>query len=223
MHVGLIGGIGPAATDVYYRGLVARLAEAGADLEMTIAHADTSTLLANLAAGRAAEQCAIFGGLTDRLAVAGAEAVAITAISGHFCIDALAERSPLPILDMVDAVAAHLQAEQLLRVGILGTASVMETGMYGRLRTAEIIAPEGESLHAVHEAYVALARAGRATEEMRDTFVAAGAEMVERGAEAVLLGGTDLAVVFDGAADGPFPVVDCAQVHIDRIAAAAMS
>jgi len=40
MHIGLIGGIGPAATDFYYRGLVDRHAAAGIPLECTIAHAD---------------------------------------------------------------------------------------------------------------------------------------------------------------------------------------
>ena len=40
MHIGLIGGIGPAATDFYYRGLIDRHRAAGIPLECTIAHAD---------------------------------------------------------------------------------------------------------------------------------------------------------------------------------------
>ncbi len=40
MHIGLIGGIGPAATDFYYRGLIDRHAAAGIPLDCTIAHAD---------------------------------------------------------------------------------------------------------------------------------------------------------------------------------------
>jgi aspartate racemase len=49
MHIGLVGGIGPAATDFYYRRLVAAFASKKAPLELTIAHADTPTLLKNLA------------------------------------------------------------------------------------------------------------------------------------------------------------------------------
>ena len=53
MHIGLIGGIGPAATDVYYRGLISRAAQMGRDLDATIVHADAPTLLDNLAANGA--------------------------------------------------------------------------------------------------------------------------------------------------------------------------
>jgi aspartate racemase len=37
MHIGLIGGIGPAATEFYYRGLIDRHAKSGTRLELTIA------------------------------------------------------------------------------------------------------------------------------------------------------------------------------------------
>jgi len=50
MHIGLIGGIGPAATDFYYRRLIATFTARKSQLELTIAHADTPTLLDNLAA-----------------------------------------------------------------------------------------------------------------------------------------------------------------------------
>jgi aspartate racemase len=40
MHIGLVGGIGPAATDYYYRRLIALFAESGADLQLTIVHAE---------------------------------------------------------------------------------------------------------------------------------------------------------------------------------------
>lgn len=47
MHIGLIVGIGPAATDYYYRYLISALARAGQDLALTMAHADTRTLRAD--------------------------------------------------------------------------------------------------------------------------------------------------------------------------------
>lgn len=45
MHIGLIVGIGPAATNYYYRYLIAALARADQSLTLTMAHADTPTLL----------------------------------------------------------------------------------------------------------------------------------------------------------------------------------
>jgi aspartate racemase len=49
MHIGLIGGIGPAATDFYHRRLISTFTREQAALDLTIVHADTPTLLDNLA------------------------------------------------------------------------------------------------------------------------------------------------------------------------------
>jgi aspartate racemase len=49
MQIGLIGGIGPAATNYYYRRLISTFAGKKTALELTIVHADTPTLLGNLA------------------------------------------------------------------------------------------------------------------------------------------------------------------------------
>jgi aspartate racemase len=71
MHIGLIGGIGPAATDFYYRRLISTFAGKKAVLELTIVHADTPTLLSNLVSNDAASQVAIYTTLTNRLVAAG--------------------------------------------------------------------------------------------------------------------------------------------------------
>jgi aspartate racemase len=44
MHIGLIGGIGPAATEYYDRGLIERHTRAEIPLELTIAHAEVRDL-----------------------------------------------------------------------------------------------------------------------------------------------------------------------------------
>ena len=60
MHIGLIGGIGPAATVFYYQGLVDAHAKAGRRLELSIQQAHSADMIANLMAGRADAQGAIF-------------------------------------------------------------------------------------------------------------------------------------------------------------------
>ena len=72
MHIGLIGGIGPAATEFYYRGLVAAHEKSGAALDLTIVHADVRDMVQNATAGNAAAQAEIFRGFAERLKVAGA-------------------------------------------------------------------------------------------------------------------------------------------------------
>lgn len=218
MHIGLVGGIGPAATDYYYRGLIEAAGRGGFDLELTMVHAATATLLKNQAAGDAAAQVAIFSRLSERLKAAGAETVVITSIAGHFCIEAFKAVAPLPVVDMIEEVNRVIPELGFRKLGILGTRIVMETGFYGGIDAAEVIPPQDADLDAVHNAYIEMASAAAVTEAQRAVFVSASRRMIEEaGAEAILLGGTDLVLAFDGR-DVGFEVIDCAKLHIDVIA-----
>jgi aspartate racemase len=221
MHVGLIAGIGPAATDIYYRFVIAAMAARGLDLELTMVHADTPTLLRNQAAGDADAQVAIYRRLTDRLQAAGAGAVAVTSIAGHFCIDAFKVVSPLPVIDLLAEVDCEIQRHGLRRVGVIGTRVAMQTGLYGAVRNAELVGPPADLLGRVHDAYASMATAGTVTGAQRELFFSAGRMLVDDlGAEAILLGGTDLGLAFAGHDPG-FRTIDCAVVHATAIADAA--
>jgi aspartate racemase len=222
MHIGLIGGIGPAATDFYYRGLVDRHRAAGTPLDCTIAHADVGTMGRNLAEGKRAEQAAIFAGLIERMKKAGAEAAAVTSMGGHFCINELLPISPLPLVHGIQAVSASIAKSGRKRIGVLGTRLVMETKLYRSISSAELIAPDGERFGQVGDAYSAMAGIGKVNDEQRQIFFAAGRELMARGAEAIMLGGTDLFLAFVGQ-PSPFPLVDCADIHVDAIYAKSSS
>jgi aspartate racemase len=217
MHVGLIGGIGPAATDYYYRRLIARHTEAGIPMELTIAHAEVREMTKNLASGNAAGQAQIFARLVQQLAAAGAKAAAVTSMGGHFCREELAAISVLPTVNAVPAVDAALKDSKIGVVGIIGTRTVMQSGLYGGITSARVVVPQGAELDDVHNSYVEMAVAGRVTEAQRRTFFAAGQRLCrEQGADAVMLGGTDLCLAFEGQECG-FPVVDCADIHAGAI------
>jgi aspartate racemase len=217
MHIGLIGGIGPAATDFYYRRLIAQHASRAMPLELTIVHADTPTLLRNLANDDVGGQVAIYQRLTHRLAAAAADCVVVTSIAGHFCIAAFEAVSPLPVINLIAEVNQAIAERGLSRIGILGTRTVMESRLYGSVSRAEIIPPAGRELDDVHEAYVTMAASGFATDAQRAVFDAAARRMLEQArVEAIMLGGTDLALVYREA-DAPFPLIDCASIHVDAI------
>lgn len=218
MHVGLIVGIGPAATDYYYRTLLQAMMDSGRNLELTMVHADTSTLLENQAAGDVNKQVRIYEKLTRRLQVAGAEAVAVTSIAGHFCVGEFKLISPLPVIDMCDVVRDELHERGLRRVGLLGTKTVMESGFYGALGDVVVIAPGPEWIDEVHTNYVSMAKSGVCSQQQRQVFFNAGQRMVaDENVDAVLLAGTDLVLAFTGESPG-FRVFDCAQVHALKIA-----
>lgn len=215
MQIGLIGGIGPAATDYYYRKLIAGYAPLSLDLDLTIVHADTPTLLANLAANNIEEQVEIYHRLTKRLKLSGAGCVVVTSIAGHFCITEFSEISPLPVINMLSEVSDAIKERKLQRVGILGTRTVMETRFYSGIESAEVIPPSGALLDEVHNAYVTMAAKGQVHSEQRSIFDSACEQLLKQEqVEAVMLGGTDLALVYDE--NSPYPVIDCAVDSILR-------
>ncbi|SKA02832.1 aspartate racemase [Enhydrobacter aerosaccus] len=223
MHIGLIGGIGPAATDFYYRGLIDRHRAAGRPLTLTIVHADVEEMGRNLTANQPARQAAIFAGLIDRLKAAGADIAAVTSMGGHFCIRELEPISPLPLVNAIPAVGAAIAARKLRKIGVLGTRMVMGSKLYGGVPFADLIAPEGEMFDRVADAYSAMANIGRVTEQQRLIFLEAGRMLCrDRGAEAIMLGGTDLFLAFaDRTPD--FAVIDCADIHVEAIFRTALS
>ena len=217
MHIGLIGGIGPAATEFYYRNLVRAYAAAGRALELTIVQADTRDLFQNMSAGAPGKQAEIFLRLTRRLQAAGADAVAVTSIAGHFCIQELEALSPLPVINAIPEIEAALVNRGLRRVGLLGTRVVMQSRLYGGVSAVEVVLPPGDSFDATHNAYVAMAAAGQADDQQRELLFSIGNDLCRKqGAEAVVLAGTDLFLAFEGR-DCGFPTIDCARVHIDAL------
>ncbi|MBT2186663.1 aspartate/glutamate racemase family protein [Sphingobium nicotianae] len=219
MHIGLIGGIGPAATLVYYDALSRQCAQAGERLHLTIANADTREMIANMEAGRPDLQAVIFARYIDQLRAGGCEAAAITSMGGHFCIEQLKPLSSLPIISTVPALDACLAARGYGTVGVMGTRAVMNSGIYG-VQAARVIVPEGDDLEAVHANYLGIAVAAAATPEQIAFFHAQGRKLIDRGADVVILGGTDLSVAF---ADNPgYPILDSALVHAEVIGRVAM-
>ena len=218
MHIGLIGGIGVAATVVYYQRLTAEIARRGGTVELTIAHTpDINVLIRNNLADRRVEQAAEYAPLIDRLKAAGCDCAAITSLGGHFCFEETKAISSLPLVSAVEPLDDYFVAEGVGRVGLLGTRVVMRTRLYGQLARTEAVALEGE-IDTLGQAYQDMAVAGQCTKAQRDLFLDAGRRMVrDHGAEAIVLAGTDLNLAFDGQDPG-YPVIDALDVHVARLA-----
>ncbi|MCB2117640.1 MAG: aspartate/glutamate racemase family protein [Rhodobacteraceae bacterium] len=218
MHIGLIGGIGVAATVVYYQRLTAEIARRGGTVELTIAHTpDINVLIRNNLADRRVEQAAEYAPLIDRLKAAGCDCAAITSLGGHFCFEETKAISSLPLVSAVEPLDDYFVAEGVGRVGLLGTRVVMRTRLYGQLARTEAVALEGE-IDTLGQAYQDMAVAGQCTKAQRDLFLDAGRRMVrDHGAEAIVLAGTDLNLAFDGQATG-YRVIDALDVHVGVLA-----
>lgn len=216
MHIGLIGGIGPAATVVYYQRLCAIMAARGTRLDLTIVQADIHELIANNLADRREAQAAVYARLIDRLKAAGADCAAITSLGGHFCFGETVARSSLPLVSAVEPLDAFFVAQGIGTVGILGTRVVMRTKLYGQLQRTKAIALE-EEIEDLGQLYQEMAVAGSCDAATRARFLNAGQRLADAGAEAVVLAGTDLNLAFDGQ-ETPYRVIDALDVHVALLA-----
>ena len=217
MHIGLIGGIGVAATIVYYQRLTAAVDRLGGKLELTISHGHLPTLIKYNLADERQPQAEIFAAQVASLKGAGCDCAAISSIGGHFCYDELAAISPLPLVSAIKPLDEYFAGEGIGTVGLLGTRAVMRTGFFGQLHKTRAVALDDE-IDVVGQTYQDIAVSGTCTPEQRAFFLDAGARLVrERGADAVVLSGTDLNLAFDGTDPG-YRVIDALDVHVDILA-----
>jgi aspartate racemase len=123
---------------------------------------------------------------------------------------------------MISEVGRAIEKRGLKRIGILGTRTTMETRFFGGVTSAEVIPPSGNDLDDVHDAYVTMAATGVASDAQRAVFAATCQRLLnDRGVEAIMLGGTDLALIFNDQTSD-FPLVDCAGIHVEAIVRLAM-
>lgn len=217
MRIGLIGGIGPAATEFYYRNLVRSFGAAEQPLELTIVHADVAQLVANIAADARAEQARVYHDFAIRLQAGGADVVAISSIAGHFCLPEFESLSPLPVVSILPALEREFSARKLTRIGLLGSRVTMQSRLFGAIRNAEVIVPQGDALDEVDRLYMNMAVSGSVGIAERERMIELGRQMCEQqGAEAVLLGGTDLFLAYADQ-DCGYAVIDGALVHIAEL------
>ena len=212
MHIGMIGGIGPASTVAYYQRLSAAVSDGVGVLDLTIVNANVNELLRNNEAGDKNAQAIAYAKLIDRLAAAGAECAVITSLGGHFCFDDTVSLSSLPMISAVTPLDAYFAARGFKTVGLMGTKIVMNTSLYGQLSQTKALAPT-DTLDLVSETYIEMALASECSETQRAFFIEEGRKLIDQGAEAIVLAGTDLNLAFDGR-DVGYNVIDALDVHV---------
>ncbi|MFV0663382.1 aspartate/glutamate racemase family protein [Denitromonas sp.] len=122
----------------------------------------------------------------------------------------------IPLLHIADATAEVLRADGVRCVGLLGTRFTMAQDFYsGRLRErfgldVQVPAPEAQDL--VHRVIYDELCHGVVSEASRAHYLEIIAELHERGAEAVILGGTEIALLVQ-AEHTTVPLYDTTAIH----------
>lgn len=212
MHIGMIGGIGPASTVAYYQRLSAAVRDAGGVLDLTIVNANVNELIRNNEAGDKNAQAIAYAKLIDRLKAASADCAVITSLGGHFCFDETVALSSLPMVSAVTPLDAYFAGQSIKTVGLMGTKVVMNTQLYGQLSQTSALAPT-DTLDLVGETYIEMALSSDCSDTQRAFFIEEGRKLIDQGAEAIVLAGTDLNLAFDGR-DVGYTVIDALDVHV---------
>jgi aspartate racemase len=213
----LIGGLGVGATVYYYQELVRAHLALGITPNLLILHADVKRVLEYAAAGDAAGMAEYFLSLIRRLSAAGAQVLAIPATTPHLCAPELIQRSPIPLVSLVDEIVRAVRHRELKQVALFGTRFTIETRLFGRLQEFDLITPKAAEIDFIHQTYLEIVNAGSGTQEQYQGLRRLAHTLVERdGVEAIILAGTELSLVFNQA-NMDFPHVDGARLHIDAI------
>lgn len=133
--LGLIGGVGPESTILYYKGIVYGVKErVGKPYlpPLTIESLSCFEVIRMSSEGDAAGLTAYLLAGIHNLAAAGAEVGALACNTGHMVFDELQKVSPIPLISIVDTSCAEAMRKGYQKVGLLGTSATMEADFFKR-------------------------------------------------------------------------------------------
>ncbi|MFB9903534.1 aspartate/glutamate racemase family protein [Allokutzneria oryzae] len=214
--IGLLGGMSWESSIEYYRVVNERVRERLGGLHSAhcvMYSVDFAAIERMQAEGRWAEAAAVLREAAQALMRAGADFVVLCTNTMHKVADDLG----VPLLHLADTTAAAVQATGLARIGLLGTAFTMEQDFYvDRLRGhgLDVLVPGPEDRAVVHRVIYEELVVGIVREESRAAYREIIGRLVERGAEGVILGCTEIELLI-GADDSPVPVFPTTRLHAE--------
>lgn len=220
--VGVLGGVGPAATAYFLQRLVVRTA-ATCDQEhiRTLAFNDTAipdrTAFLTGVSTRNPLESLVEDGLL--LEACGCDLLALPCNTAHSFYDDLQARLHVPLLNMVRATMEHAAAYGLRRVGVLATRGTVLRNLYGEEAHRcgiECAYPGLATQHEVNRIIFDRVKAGAAVEA--SALAALAAALGELDCDGIVLGCTELSFAFSGTTRAAgLPVVDALDVLVDRV------
>tara|TARA_R110002020_G_scaffold4015_6_gene17571 strand:+ start:2979 stop:3665 length:687 start_codon:yes stop_codon:yes gene_type:complete len=225
--IGLIGGMSWESSAHYYRVLNQETARqlGGLHSAPVILHSVDFAPIAQMQAdGDWAGAGAQLARIARNLQNAGADVIGLATNTMHMVADAITAELTVPFIHIADPTSAALLADGFGTVGLLGTRFTMEMDFY-RDRLAEqgltTLIPEVDRTNLNGIIYDELCR-GIVREPSRRLYVNAIERLAARGAEAVILGCTEITMLIDDDVS-PLPVYDTTDLHAKALVAAALA
>jgi aspartate racemase len=218
--IGLLGGMSWESSHEYYRVVNQRVRERLGGLHSAhcvLYSVDFAGIEALQSGGRWDEAADVLDEAATALRRAGADFLVLCTNTMHKVADRV---TALPLLHLGDATAAAVTAAGVTTVGLLGTAFTMEQDFYvDRLagHGLDVLVPDAADRAEVHRVIYEELVVGVVREESREAYRAVIAGLVDRGAQGVVLGCTEIELLV-GAEDSPVPVFPTTRLHAELAA-----
>lgn len=226
--IGLIGGMSPESTVPYYRIVNDAVRERLGGLHsarLVLYSVDFEEIECMQRTGAWDEAGRLLARAARALEAAGADFLVLCANTMHKVAAAIESAVDIPLLHIADATAAEIRRAGLSKIGLLGTRYTMEHDFYReRLRGhgIEALIPDQAERDLVHRVIFEELCLGKVLDASRAEYRRVIATLVARGAQAVILGCTEISLLI-GAADSPVPLFDTAFIHARAAAERALA
>src|SRR4030042_1333683 len=158
-------------------------------------------------------------GEVQKLARAGADLGLLASNSPHIVFDELSHQSPIPLLSIVEAACEATKKLGLKRVGLLGTRFSMQGRYYPDVFSRAgitVITPGVEEQVYIHDKYMNELVNGVIRSETRERLLAiVGRLKAQEGIEGLILGGTELPLIFRQETYNGIPFLDTTRIHVE--------
>ena len=221
--VGLVGGIGPESTICYYHDIVYGVQkEVRKDFfpDISIESIDLFSWVDLCEKQQYAELVYYTLKTIERLAAIGANFAVLTSNTAHLIFDEVKEKSPIPLISIVEATAEEAVKRNYTKVGLLGTGFTMKNDFFKKpfiKRGIEIVIPDEEDMQFIHDKiYAELVYEKIFPETQEKMFDIAIKMKEEKGIQAIILGCTELPMVFTED-KSPVYTLDTVKIHVAAI------
>jgi aspartate racemase len=220
-RIGLIGGMSWESTAVYYRLLNELVAERLGGLhsaDCLLRSVDFAEIEVMQREGRWADAGTRLAYEAQELERAGAQLLVLCTNTMHKLAAEIELAITIPFVHIADTTAAAVLGDGLDRVGLLATGYTMEQDFYvGRLREhgLDVMVPGEADRRIVHDVIYRELCLGIVREESRECYRRIIRGLVDRGAEGILLGCTEIDLLV-GHQDSSVPVYDTTYLHALR-------
>lgn len=221
--VGIVGGMGPESTIPYYHDIVYGVQKKiGEDFfpNLTIESINVFKVLDYCEKQQYEELSNYLMVAINYLCKCDVDFIVLAANTPHIVYDKLVEKSPIPIVSIIEETAKEVERQRLKKVGLIGTKFTMKGDYYRKpfiRRKISVVTPNEVEMDYISEKIASELEHGIINEDTRAHLYAIMNRMRdEEAVDGVILGCTELPLIIDSSRS-PVLCLDTMQIHINSI------